>query len=124
VIARARALLVLGIAMAGSVGLLIPRSAGAEATAGAPRVFVVLVPGVTLDGLLHVPEIEALARAGGAGWMSPELDAGTLRNITILRAPSGDRLVLERVLGKIRPWRRPPRVRRWSSSRRPRDLPR
>jgi hypothetical protein len=103
VIARARALLVLGIAMAGSVGLLIPRSAGAEATAGAPRVFVVLVPGVTLDGLLHVPEIEALARAGGAGWMSPELDAGTLRNITILRAPSGDRLVLERVLGKIRP---------------------
>jgi hypothetical protein len=118
VIARARALLVLGIAISGSVGVLL-QSAGAETPADVPHAFVVLVPGVTLDRLLGVPEIEALARAGGAGWISPELDARMVRNLgppitqagapapngpnaTTLRAPSGDRLVLERILGRIR----------------------
>jgi hypothetical protein len=115
----ARALLVVGIAITASAGLLAPRSARASTSTGVPHAFVLLVPGVTLDRLLRVPEVEALARAGGAGWMSPELDASTRRdlaptisfggppapyesNATILVASSADPRVLGRTLRILR----------------------
>jgi hypothetical protein len=117
--AGARALLVLGVALAASAGLLVPRSARATTATNVPQAFVVLVPGVTLDRLLRIPDIEALARAGGAGWMSPELDASTVRvlthpispvgpqtpnqlNATILVAQSRGPRALERTLGILR----------------------
>ena len=68
--ARLRRCLAVGFlaAIAWSVG--VPR-ASAEATRVADRgVVVILVPGMSFERLLGVPEVRALARAGGAALMS------------------------------------------------------
>jgi hypothetical protein len=118
VTARARALLAVGLAMVVVLVLAVPHAVHAETSAGARRAFVLLVPGVTLDDLLRVPDVAAFARTGGAGWMSPELDVRSVRQlappitqrgpdpgnvgVTIL-APNGhDPAVLEHALEIIR----------------------
>jgi hypothetical protein len=80
VTARARALpvaaLVAGVVVA---SLWWPHAASADLVPPGPRrAYVFLVHGATLGDLLVGPDVRALARAGGAGWISPPLDARTV----------------------------------------------
>jgi hypothetical protein len=115
VIARARALLVVAVALVASVIVAPARTAAAQG--GPSRAFVLLAPGATLERLLDVDGIAALARRGGAGWLAPPLDDDQLstlarpmfltgpvgnRNVTVVRVPRSDTAGLERGLGIIR----------------------
>ncbi len=75
--ARARALLVVVLALA-IFPLALTGSAAGDTSPNLPPAVVLLVPGATLEQLLAVPDVAALARAGGAGWMGPELDVRAL----------------------------------------------
>jgi len=74
---RAVALLVLVVGLAAFdpfVMVLGPALARAASEDGTTRAYVVLVRDASLSDLLSIPDVRALASAGGAGWMSPELD--------------------------------------------------
>jgi hypothetical protein len=106
---RARALLVLVATVVVATTVL---GTAADATPVAPfHAYVVVVDGATLDDLLAVPTVSSIARAGGAGWMSPaadvpstleELASASRRDVSTLRVPAGRSDVLSATMERLR----------------------
>lgn len=58
--------------------VLLPSNARAQSLTGPKQVYVFIVPGVSLGELLSSDNVRAIARAGGSGFVSPQLGATDL----------------------------------------------
>ena len=63
----------LGALAAVLVSMIVLPAVGALAQEGDRRALVVEVPQASLEELMNVPEVQALARSGGAGLLVPQL---------------------------------------------------
>jgi hypothetical protein len=111
VTARARALVLVAAAAVVSILGYTTRASADLVPVGPRQAYVFFVHGATLGDLLTASDMRVLARAGGAGWMSPPLDVnaalndlspGTDRDLMVRDLAHASLISWRRVAGEIR----------------------